>query len=776
MSIKEFMTLKRNILEKEFENMNDRQKEAIFSVNGPVLILAGAGSGKTTIIVNRIAYLLKHGDAYFSEENFYEFEKLKKKQHDKNMEIVKQFLKVNPPNPEEILAITFTNKAAKELVLRLETILKEEAKKINAGTFHSQCIKILVKYIKRLGYGSNFVIYDINDSKNVLKNIISNLNLNIKIFQPKLVLYEISNAKNKFLTPLDYEKEIENNDFKTKISAIYKMYQESLKNANALDFDDILCLTVKLLKDNEDILNILQKKFKYIMVDEYQDTNFVQYELIKLLAGDNKNLCVVGDDDQSIYKFRGATIENILNFEKQIENVKTIKLEQNYRSTQNILSAANAVISNNKLRKNKNIWTNKGDGEKIKEIHVCVENEEAEYVCKKINENVKNGMSYKDHVVLYRINAQSANIEKFLVRNTIPYQIVGSTKFYDRKEIKDIISYFAILDNSYDDLRLIRIINEPKRGIGTGTTSKLQKLSKKLNIPIYEIIKNVEKYDNLSGKINQLKEFYNLVENLKKSIKNKTLSEIYDEIINKTKYLTYIKELGEAEEFRIDNLKELKTNIQQFEIENENATISDFLFEISLYTDINEFNSSCDKISLMTMHSAKGLEFPVVFMVGMEEGIFPGNLATENLKDLEEERRLAYVAMTRAKKELFLICSAQRMIFGSTKYAKPSRFLGEIPDSLKEIDDKINKKMSINDYNYNKNKISFNSFKSLKNDKPLKINFSKNEIVVHEVFGKGLVISITPIGDDHLVEVDFEERGRKKVMANYARLKKLNKT
>ena len=774
MSIEDYMGLKRKILEKEFENMNSKQKEAIFSVNGPVLILAGAGSGKTTIIVNRIAYLLKHGDAYFSEEGFYEFEKLLETNSNEN-NIIEQFLKVNPPKPEEILAITFTNKAAKELVVRLEAILKEKAKKINAGTFHSQCIKILVRYINRLGYKSNFVIYDNNDSKNVLKNIINNLNLNIKLYQPKLVLYEISNAKNKFLTPLEYEKEVEGNDFKSKIAVIYKMYRESLKNANALDFDDILCLTVKLLKENEDVLNIFQKKFKYIMVDEYQDTNFVQYELIKLLSGYSKNLCVVGDDDQSIYKFRGAAIENILNFEKHMKNVKTIKLEQNYRSTQNILSAANSVISNNMFRKNKRIWTDRGNGEKIKEIHVSAENEEAEFVCRKINENVKNKMLYKDHVILYRINAQSANIERFLVKNSIPYQIVGSTKFYDRKEIKDIISYFAVLDNSYDDLRLIRIINEPKRGIGTGTTAKLQKLSKKLNIPIYEIIKNVENYDNLSGKVTQLKEFYSLIENLKKSIKNKSLSEIYDEIVNKTKYLNFLKELGESESFRIDNLKELKTNIIQFEIENEKATIADFLFEISLYTDINEFNANDDKISLMTIHSAKGLEFPVVFIIGMEEGIFPGNLSLEDIKDLEEERRLAYVGITRAKKELFLICSSQRMIFGSNKYAKPSRFLNEIPNEFKEIEDNINKKLPIEEYNKSKNKISFNSFKSLKNEEPLKINFSKNEIVFHEVFGKGLVISITPVGNDHLVEVEFEQKGRKKVMANYAKLKKLNK-
>lgn len=764
MLIKNFLNEKRKILENEFKNMNEMQRKAIFTVKGPVLILAGAGSGKTTVLVNRILYLLKYGNSYYCEQNFEKFN---------GDEIDEDMLKVDVPKPEQILAITFTNKAAKELCSRLENALGEKAKRINSGTFHSQCIKILIRHIELLGYKNNFVIYDNNDSKNIIKNIISNLNLNIKIYQPKSILYEISKAKNSFLSPIEYEKEIENNQYKKDISKIYKMYQNSLKNANALDFDDILCLTVKLLKENEDILKIYQEKFHYIMVDEYQDTNYVQYQLIKLLCNLHKNLCVVGDDDQSIYKFRGAAIENILNFENQLENVTTIKLEQNYRSTQNILSAANSLIAHNNFRKNKKIWTNQGDGKKVKEIHVSVENEEAELVCKIINENVSNNMQYKDHVVLYRMNAQSANIEKFLVRNSIPYQIIGSTKFYDRKEIKDIISYLTILDNSYDDLRLIRIINEPKRGIGTGTISKLLKLSKNLNIPIYEIIKNAKEYEILSGKLAQLEEFYNLIENLKQNIGKKSISEIYDELIEKIKYVEFLKEQGPQEEHRIENLKELKTNIMQFEIENKDATLSDFLFEISLYTDINEYNENSDKISLMTLHAAKGLEFPIVFMVGMEEGIFPGAMSMENPKDLEEERRLAYVGITRAKKELYLMCSAQRMIFGSVRYSKPSRFLSEISIQYKEILDKVTKHLSNCEIKEHKPKISFNEFKNLKSKQPLKIDFKKDEIVLHSVFGKGVVISITPIGNDHLVEIDFEEKGKKKVMANYAKLKKI---
>ncbi len=771
MLLQKFMQEKRKILEDEFQNMNDMQKQAIFSIKGPVLILAGAGSGKTTTIVNRIAYLLKHGDAYFSEEGFEEF---KKTTQDENFKLDDKFLKVDPPKPEEILAITFTNKAAKELCNKLNIILKDSSNKINAGTFHSQCIKILVKYINLIGYKNNFVIYDTNDSKSVLKGIISSLNLNNKIFQPKSILYEISKAKNKFLNPIEYEKKHHNDKFRLEVSKIYALYQENLKKVNALDFDDILCCTVKLFQENKNILTKYQEKFKYIMVDEYQDTNYVQYELIRLLSESHNNLCVVGDDDQSIYKFRGAAIENILNFESQMKNVKIIKLEQNYRSTKNILSAAYSVISHNNLRKDKKIWTDKKNGSKVQEIHVTTENEEAEFVCQKINENVTKGIPYKSHVILYRVNAQSANMEKFLVRHSIPYQIIGSTKFYDRKEIKDIIAYLTVLDNFDDNLRLVRIINEPKRGIGTGTVHKLEKLSKRFNVSIYEIIKTAENYDVLSGKLKQLKDFYILIEDLKNNIKNKRLPEIFDDIINKTKYLEYLKEQREEENFRTENLKEFKSILSQFEIENENATLSDFLFEISLYTDINEYNKESDKIFLMTIHTAKGLEFPNVFMIGMEEGIFPGNLSMEDKEDLEEERRLAYVGITRAKENLYLTYAAQRMIFGSIKYSKPSRFLEEIPITFKEIDDRISKNHAIKtETEKQKIKFSTNNFKKFEFEKPIKIDFDKDDFVFHSVFGKGLVLAITPTGNDHLVEIDFETRGRKKVMANYAKLKKI---
>ncbi len=769
MLVEDFLEKKKKFLEAKYENMNNMQKKAIFSVKGFVLILAGAGSGKTTTIVNRISYLLNYGDSYFSNKGFENYENVSK---DENIVLKKEEIKDNPPAPEEILAITFTNKAAKELKTRLYEILGEEALKINAGTFHSQCIKILFKHINLIGYDNNFAIYDTNDCRQILKEIIINSKINIKAFQPKSVLYEISKAKNKFLTPLEYEKKFEKDDFKREIAKIYKIYQNTLKNSNALDFDDILFLTVKLLKENEKILKKYSEKFKYIMVDEYQDTNYVQYELIKILSSFHNNLCVVGDDDQSIYKFRGAAVENILNFEKELKNVKTIKLEQNYRSTQNILNAANSLISHNKNRKNKKIWTAESEGEKIKEIHVSIENEEANFVCKKINENVSKKMNYKDHVVLYRTNAQSANLEKFLVRHSIPYQIVGSTKFYDRKEIKDLIYYLSVIDNSNDNLRLMRIINEPKRGIGNATVSKLEKLSTNLNKPIYEIIKNIENFPDLGGKLMQLKIFYNLIEDFKNYAKTKKVSELFDEILNKTKYLNYLKQNNEEESFRIENLKELKSVILQFELENKEPSLRNFLLEISLYTDIDNSNESLDKISLMTLHSAKGLEFPVVFMVGMEEGLFPANSNTENLKDLEEERRLAYVGITRAKKEVYLICSAQRMIFGTTRYAKPSRFLKEIPNKYKDIKDDFNKKISsIN--KPPKTKFVLNNKKhSNFTEKPTE-SFSVNEHVLHPIFGRGTIISTISLGNDLLVKINFENNGVKKIMANYANLKKI---
>ncbi len=777
-----YLEYKKKILEKEFKNMNPMQKEAIFTVKGPLLILAGAGSGKTTVIVNRIAYLLRHGNAYYSDnmcENLTneDIEYLKKQVNpneplDESL-LNSYILKENPPKPWQILAITFTNKASNELCDRLSNLLGEDSNNINAGTFHSECIRILRFHIDRLNYQNNFTIYDTEDSKRVIKDALSNINLSDKIYTPKSVLNKISNAKNRLLSPKQFEAAIGEDFYQKEISKIYEYYQNHLKSANALDFDDIIYLTVSLLENNPDILEKYQNKFKYILVDEYQDTNCAQYKLVALLAGKHHNICVVGDDDQSIYKFRGATIENILNFEKQMENVKVIRLEENYRSTQNILSAANSVIANNSARKGKNLWTSKGEGEKLKEIHISNENEEAELISNTINNNISSGMSYSDHVILYRTNAQSANIERFLVRHAIPYRIIGGTKFYDRKEIKDVLSYLSVLNNKDDNLRLLRIINEPKRGIGSGTVAKLQEIADEMGKSVYYITSQTGTFNALKSKSVQIDNFYNMMEQLRLLTHELTLPELFDEVLKKTRYIDSLKEQGVQAQTRIENIEELKTNLIQYEEQNENATLSGFLEEISLYTDIDEYNSSDDKVALMTLHSAKGLEFPVVFMTGMEEGLFPGNKADTSLDELEEERRLAYVGITRAKKQLYLISAAQRMIFGSTRYSKPSRFLNEIPEDYKDVENAMVTKMPSTMLKRNKLKVNINNIDKHKNNQKTNVDFNTNDMVLHSIFGKGIVISITPMGNDNLIEVDFEKKGKKKIMANYAKIKKI---
>ena len=759
MSKESFSTNFQNkILEKQFQKLNDVQKEAVTYFDSALLILAGAGSGKTTVIVNKIAWLLN--------SNFV---------NDKNS----IFFNLKP---WQILAITFTNKAANELCDRLKLILNSDANLINAGTFHSQCVKILIKHINLLGFNNSFTIYDTQDAQKIFKKeIFKKLNINSTVFQPKTVLYEISKAKNSFLSPDEYAEKFNYDFYKTEVSKIYKLYQTYLKNANALDFDDIIFLTVKLLKTYPEILEIYQNKFKYVLIDEYQDTNFVQFELVKLLTKKNLNLCVVGDDDQSIYRFRGAVVENILNFDKQLKNVKIIRLEQNYRSTQNILSSANFLISNNMFRKEKRIWTDKGDGEKINQIQLDNENEEADFICNEIENNLKNGFKYSDHAIFYRMNAQSANIEKFLIRHSIPYQIIGAKKFYELKEIKDLIAYLTVLNNPHDNLRLIRIINEPKRGIGNSTILKLQNLSIELNQSIYEILSKIDELNTLKIKSKPLKSFYNLLKQLMTKVGMLPLPDLFEEILFTTGYFETLKK-DEKFEQRMENLKELKTNLMQFE--NENAEIgqinlANFLSEVALYTDLNELNSNIDRVNLMTLHSAKGLEFPVVFMTGMEEGVFPSGQAIQSQNELEEERRLAYVGITRAKQKLYLTYVNQRLIFGSTQRFKPSQFLNEIPDKFKQIKN-ITEINNIKNFNFNNaNKFNTNKFFKCDLNKQTQvnlknINFFKNDMVKHPIFGQGIVVSVLPMGNDNLIEINFNKTGLKKVMANYAKLEKIN--
>ncbi len=779
-----FNEIKRTILKNRFTKMNEMQKKAIFKVNGPVLILAGAGSGKTTVLVNRIANMLNFGDAYHNnyiseyvtnEDN--DYLKSIENSNDYDVERFKDAIKVNSINPWNVLAITFTNKAANELKGRLQSLLGDVALNINAGTFHSVCLKILRREITRLGYSSSFTIYDTDDSVRTIKDCLSDLATDDKMFPPKAMLGEISRSKDAMISPSDYLAQ-NSEDFRKKvIGNIYTLYQKKLKSSNAVDFDDIICLTVKLLVEFPDVLEHYQNLFKYVLVDEYQDTNHVQYKLVTLLSQRSKNICVVGDDDQSIYKFRGATIENILNFEKEFEDATVIRLEQNYRSTQNILDAANGIIKHNTERKGKNLWTANGVGEKITAYRCPDENSEAQFVANKVTESVENGLKFSDNAVLYRMNAQSANIERYFVKSAIPYRIVGGTKFYERKEIKDILSYLHIIDNPYDIIRLKRIINEPKRGIGDTTVKNVEAIADKLSLPMYEIMKSANDYDLISKKSSSLIDFTNMIEELTELNKTLCLAELLENLMEKANYHAYLKAQGKEGEVRLENIEELKSNLIKYSEENENPTLQGFLEEVSLYTDLDNLNDTEDKVTMMTMHSAKGLEFKNVYVVGMEENIFPSFLSAASDVELQEERRLAYVAVTRAKEHLYITNSAQRMLFGRTSRNMPSRFLKEIPDELVDIIDE-----TVKAYGYSprpekakpvyKPEIEGTVGVSRPVEKAV-VDFGVNDTVSHKIFGKGKVKSMTKMSNDTLVEVSFDKVGTKKIMANFAKLEKI---
>lgn len=782
----QLLAMKRAILDKRFIKMNDMQRQAIFQVNGPVLILAGAGSGKTTVLVNRIAFMLNFSNAYHDNnipvsvsKSDYEFLNEIQDKSDYDVEKLKEVLGVEPINPWNVLAITFTNKAANELKERLGVALGEKATHVNAGTFHSICVRILRREIENLGYSNNFTIYDTTDSVSLIKDCLSTLNLDEKIFIPKAILGEISRAKDSMISPEQFLEQSDNeDDFRKKsVGNIYKLYQKNLKLSNALDFDDIICLTVKLFMENPDILNHYQNLYKYILVDEYQDTNHAQYKLVSLLSEKSNNLCVVGDDDQSIYKFRGATIENILSFEQQFKSAVVIRLEQNYRSTQNILDASNTLIKNNKGRKGKNLWTNNGTGEKVVSYRSPDEITEAKFIVETIEKNIEDGLKFSDHAILYRMNAQSAIIERQLVKASIPYKIVGGHKFFERKEIKDVLSYFHVINNSKDTTRLKRIINEPKRGIGDMTVNNVESISIKLGIPMLEVMRNAEEYQATAKKSMSLISFTNMIDELGELAKTTTLDCLLDELMEKSSYYASLKAQGKEGAVRLENIDELKSILVKHEQENENATLASFLEEVSLYTDLDSVNSDEDSVILMTMHSAKGLEFKSVFVAGMEESIFPSFRSTSSDIELEEERRLAYVALTRAKEKLYLINSEQRMLFGRTSRNLPSRFLREIPEDLLEIIDD-----TVKAYGFSKRPVRpkpeykpeiEGTVGVHKKVEKIAINYSIGDTVHHKMFGKGKVISMTKMSNDMLVEVNFNRVGTKKIMANFAKLKKV---
>ena len=800
----DLVKLKRDLIRKEFSRMNDEQFKAVVNVDGPLLVLAGAGSGKTTVLVNRIAYLMKYGNAYLNEAEPYldenDINEINDYLSGKTDEVpYLPSLKLNAPNPWNILAITFTNKAANELKERLCKRIADGGDQINAGTFHSICGKILRINGDRLGFTSNYTIYDSNDTVRVIKECQKRLNIDDKLLSHKIIRNEISRAKDSLITP---EQFLDNagGDFRQKqIGEVYKMYQQTLQSNDAMDFDDMIVNTVRLFEQNEDVLEKYQERFKYIVVDEYQDTNHAQYMLVKLLSDRYKNICVVGDDDQSIYKFRGATIENILSFEQQYQNAMTIRLEQNYRSTNNILNAANSVIANNKGRKGKNLWSDNGTGDKIIAHTSNSENDEAKFVADKILDDVASGMKFCDHAILYRMNAQSSTIESVFARSGIPYTVFGGLKFYDRKEIKDVLSYLQFIANPKDDLRLKRIINEPKRGIGETTVNNAAEIAAINGVSLYEIFKTAENYQKLSRSAAKLKQFCDKMDEIIDKAQTSMPSAILEEVLDKSGYMMALKAAGPEEQDRVENVNELATAIMHYEEENEAPSLNEYLQEVALITDIDSLDESNDRVVLMTLHSAKGLEFQIVFLVGMEEGIFPGSrLMFAPAEELEEERRLAYVGITRAKKKLYITNARRRMLFGNITANNPSRFINEIKSDCIEFESEKSpfkstgssfassgtggyssgfsgrggfaNKNAFGRTSFGRNADSFGGAKSSASS----VSYAVGDKVSHKVFGEGMVLKTTKMGNDTMLEIAFDSVGTKKIMANFAKIEKVN--
>ena len=747
--------MNQNDIQSQFLHMNPMQRQAVFSTEGPLLILAGAGSGKTTVLVNRIAYILQSGLC----------------------------------QPWNILAITFTNKAAGELKERIINTVPEGGGDIWAATFHSTCARILRRYGDRLGYSSHFTVYATDDQKKLAKDIVKQLGLDEKQLPVKSILSEISKAKDKMITPEEMKKNADYDFRKMSIAKVYEIYQARLKTADAMDFDDLLCKTVELFEQCPEILGYYQNQFKYIMVDEYQDTNRVQYKFISMLAEKYGNICVVGDDDQSIYKFRGATIENILSFENTFKGANIIRLEQNYRSTKNILNAANGVIANNTVRKGKTLWTENPEGEKI-ELHTCEnERDEAMFVAKTIMDGVSDGRRYSDFAVLYRTNAQSNAIEQALSRSGIPHRIIGGHRFYDREEIRDMVAYLQVINNPHDDVRLSRIINVPKRAIGARTVAIAADIAAGLGESIYTVIKDAESYPQLSRAASKLKEFVTLIDGLIEAEESGdySLAELYNLILEHTNYENYLRAEKENADVRIENIEELSSNIIKFESDyGEEADLSAFLEEISLMTDIDNYDADADTCVMMTLHSAKGLEFPVVLITGMEDGLFPSIASMMNPDEINEERRLAYVGITRAKQKLYLTKTRSRMLFGSTTYNKESRFVREIPDELLEKTGE-ERRSSFVPSGFESaaaggvsvgvsSKSSYGSGKFNAYQKPAiqsGVIYSVGDMVLHKVFGKGMIMSADKMGNDTLLEIAFDKVGTKKLMANFCKMEKL---
>ena len=822
-----FLAARRAAIAADFQKLNPRQLEGVLTTEGPLLLLAGAGSGKTTVLINRVANLLRYGRGSDSreipvpvtEDEAAFLEAYVREPAEEQRPLMQYLCAVEPAQPWEVLAITFTNKAANELKERLGRMLGEEvAQDVWASTFHSACVRILRRDIDRIGFDRSFTIYDSDDSKRVIKDALKELSLDEKSFPPREILSIISRAKDEMQSPEAFCQQWEKiNDWRRiRVGKVYALYNKKLRDANALDFDDIILHTVRLLQGCPDVRAYYQNKFRYILIDEYQDTNHLQYLLASLLVGEDHNICVVGDDDQSIYRFRGADIGNILSFEKEYKGARTIRLEQNYRSTQNILDAANAVIRHNEGRKGKTLWTENGSGEKVIVKTAFNESDEANYVVGQVMMDYRRGGSWKDNAVLYRMNAQSNALEYAFKRNGVPYKIYGGMKFFDRAEIKDMLAYLCVINNPADDLRLRRIVNVPSRKIGQTTVDKAQLIATEQETPLYEVFRNAADYPELKTSAGKLIAFTELIESMRKRLDDCDLMEFYDLVCDKSGYTAALREKNDMESRgRLENVEELKSSIQGY-LENAEGepTLSGFLDEVALYTDLDSQSDSDNCVTMMTMHAAKGLEFPNVYVVGMEDGLFPGNRAMGDAEEMEEERRLCYVAMTRAKEHLTLTNARQRMLFGRTAPAMPSRFLQEVPEENMEWLSKPQSRSVESDIGwgdglgdgyagqYGGYKERYGSYggydggqsrraapvaasraPAAPTTKPLQaaaggvrkaapsgglMQLAPGESVRHDAFGQGMVLSVRVMGNDALIEVAFDTVGTKKLMLRAA--------
>lgn len=808
----EYLSAKRALFDKYYDFLNNEQRRAVFKVKGPLLILAGAGSGKTTVLVNRLSYLIKYGDAYNSDyvpENAgphtVEQMKLALALPKEKLGAYLSMFRAAPPAPWRVMAITFTNKAAGEIKERIKSAFGEGAPTggdVWAGTFHSVCMRFLRRWAEVLGYSRDFGICDSDDAKKLVTECMKDLKIDTKQFPVKGVINAISGEKDKLITPEEAREEAGGDAYFKVVASVYALYQKRLKAANLMDFDDIIMQTVRLFEENRDILDEVQSRFEYICVDEYQDTNRAQFTLTKLIAGKYKNIMAVGDDDQSIYKFRGATIQNILDFDSVYPEAEVIKLEQNYRSTSTILDAANAVIKNNRQRKGKNLWTAGETGEAISVSRVGTQNDEARFIAEHIQAlAASKDASYRDIAVLYRTNVQSRSLEQTFAKSGIPYRMLGSLRFFDRQEIKDILAYIAVVNNPQDNVRLKRIINVPRRGIGAKSIEAAEVIAYSENVPLLEIMSRADRYTAIPASASKnMKALAELFDELIKDKETSGVAALIEKTATATGYLGMLIRAGEEEKDRIENIGELISTAKQYEESNEEATLSGFLEDVALVSDVDRYDESADAVILMTIHSAKGLEFPVVFLPGMEEGLFPGYQSIMNPEEIEEERRLAYVALTRAKKKIYITCTFNRMINGSTQYNPPSRFIDEIPSNLCDSDMEQRRNSFTSTGAYGRSGQGYNGSRPRSytfgdsaqsgvsrgtarsggtssaftargaNDK--RESFAPGDKIRHSTFGAGVIVSAKPMGGDTLYEINFEKVGTKKLMATYARLTK----